>query len=73
MRRIPDRCYLCGDPTVNEWFCVAHLWAGGGELSHEIVNGIEHMTKAHAYWVERFTPTQIVELASHLEPDGVAA
>ena len=36
MRRLPDRCYLCGDPVaVGAWFCCAHLWAQGIELHSE--------------------------------------
>ena len=76
MRRLPGRCYFCGDPTVGDWYCAAHLWAGEGlERAGEITNAIEHVTREHAFWIERFTPTQIVELASYLEPNatGVAA
>lgn len=73
MRRIPDRCYLCGDPTASEWFCAAHLWAAGTELSSEVANGIEHITKDHAFWIERFTPQQIVELAGYVQPNGAVA
>lgn len=73
MRRIPNRCYLCGDPTVDEWFCVAHLWAVGCQHSPQIENGLGKITREHAFWVERLAPQQIVELASHLNPEGVAA
>lgn len=72
-RRIPDRCYFCGDPTVNEWFCAAHLWAGVGDLAPDQVEGLEHVTREHVFWIERFTPTQIVELAGYLETNEVAA
>lgn len=32
MRRLPGRCYYCGDPVVvGAQFCVTHLWAQGIE------------------------------------------
>jgi hypothetical protein len=32
IRRLPGRCYFCGDPVVvGAQFCVAHLWAQGIE------------------------------------------
>lgn len=65
MRRIPGRCYLCGDPAVDEWFCAAHLWASGKNVSKR-ADSIERFTRYHRYWIERFTPEQIVELAAWL-------
>jgi hypothetical protein len=59
------RCYFCGDPAVGQWFCAAHLWAG--DVPGVRANGIEHVTRYHAYWLKRFTPQQIVELAGCLE------
>lgn len=65
-RRIRGRCYFCGDPAVGKWFCAAHLWAGDATQSGVSENGMEHVTRYHAYWLKRFTPSQIVELASYL-------
>lgn len=65
-RRIRGRCYLCGDPVVGKWFCAAHLWAGDANHLGVSTNGMEHVTRYHAYWLKRFTPQQIVELASYL-------
>lgn len=67
IRRLPGRCYFCGDPSVGEWFCAAHLWAGDEPLSPVLANGLEHVTRYHAYWLKRFTPEQILELAGYLE------
>lgn len=61
-RRLPGRCYLCGDPAVGEWFCAAHLGVG-----EQVTNALGHVTREHAYWIERFTPGQILELAACLE------
>ena len=61
------RCYFCGDPAVGEWFCAAHLWAGDATQSGVSANGMEHVTRYHTYWLKRFTPEQIVELAGCLE------
>jgi len=71
-RRLPDNCYLCGDPAVDGWHCVAHLWASSPNRPVPS-NGIERITREHAFWIERFTPEQIVELAGYLERNGVAA
>lgn len=73
-RRIPNRCYLCGAPAIDEWFCVGHQWASPPSAASakpptESENG--SLGRFHAYWVERFTPEQVVELASYLEPLGV--
>ena len=72
MRRLPGRCYFCGDPTVSEWFCATHLWAEGLATSVKTVNGLEKVTREHAFWIERFTPEQIVELASHIDQEAAA-
>lgn len=63
-RRLPG-CYLCGDPTVGEWFCVAHLWAGN-PAPIASANGLKKISRDHAFWIERFSPKQILELADHL-------
>ena len=60
------RCYFCGDPAVGEWFCATHLWAGDGREFGVSANGVEHVTRYHAYWLKRFTPQQIIELGSYL-------
>lgn len=66
-RRLPHNCYLCGDPAVDGWHCAGHLWASPPSKRRD-VNGrfLEHVTKEHAYWIERFTPEQVVELAEVL-------
>jgi len=51
---------------VGEWFCASHLWAGDGREFGVSANGVEHVTRYHAYWLKRFTPQQIIELGSYL-------
>jgi hypothetical protein len=65
-RRLVGRCYLCGDPcTEDGWFCRGHAWAGSlGSLD---TNSLVRITREHAYWIERFTPKQVRELAACLE------
>lgn len=73
VRRLPDHCYLCGDPVSTPWFCLAHAWAG-----HDLPalatkeNGLKRITHEHAFWIQRFTPEQILDLAGHLEPRAAA-
>lgn len=76
MRRLPGLCYLCGDPAVNEWFCPAHVSFSALEARPGyIANDVEsvRLGRLHAYWVDRFTPDQVVELARHIETNEAAA
>lgn len=73
VRRLPGLCYLCGDPAATGWFCLAHVWAGRDlpELATK-ENGLTRITSEHAFWIDRLTPTQIVDLAGYLEPAEAA-
>lgn len=65
-RRLAGRCYLCGDPCSEDgWFCRGHTWAGS--LAGVTENGIKKLTRDHAFWIERLTPDQVVDLAAYLE------
>lgn len=64
MRRIPDRCYFCGDPTMGEWFCVEHVWALG--VPGCVPGQLAEFTKEHAYWLDKLTPAQILDAAAYL-------
>jgi hypothetical protein len=71
-RRLPDRCYLCGEPSFTEWFCVAHLWATSVPKEPPSANGLAKITHEHAFWIKRLTPQQIVDLAGYLGPAEAA-
>ena len=64
MARRLDGCYLCGDPAVDGWHCAGHLWASVPSKRRDVsATALEYVHREHAYWVERFTPEQVVELA----------
>lgn len=65
MRRIPGRCYFCGDPCVTFWFCTEHLWAQGLVIDARF--GEDYLTTEHRWWITRFSREEIAEMGAHLE------
>ena len=64
IRRIPGRCYFCGDPSVG-WYCEAHGWARGLVLSEQ--ESIDVLTPEQRWWMTRFSRDQIVDMGGYLE------
>jgi len=65
-RRIPGRCYFCGDPVaIGVWFCAAHMWAEGLVLDPR--ESADYLTPEHRWWIERFSREEIVVMGGYLE------
>lgn len=58
MRRIPGRCYLCGDPCASYWFCIAHLWAEG------ILVTVDHAKTPADFVIERLISRRKIKARS---------
>jgi hypothetical protein len=65
VRRLPGRCYFCGDPCASFWFCAEHLWAQG--LVVDPGQGLDYLSPEHRWWIERVSKEQIVEIGGYLE------
>lgn len=64
-------CRLCGEPAHGP-YCHAHDWAAGPQIEHEqtFQNPSirpEGITDLHDYWMSRYTPEEVTELAAYLE------
>jgi len=56
-RRIPNRCYLCGDPCTHT-FCWAHTWADNPETQPGVLIS------------RKPTPQSLRKLANKLEAEA---
>jgi hypothetical protein len=68
-------CILCGLPAHGP-YCHAHEWAAGHDTHDEQTfqnpskEGVE-ITDLHDYWMERYKPGEVIELAAYLEEAAV--
>lgn len=56
------RCRLCGEPAHGA-YCHAHDWALGAEIRPDEVE----ITDLHDYWMRRYTPDEVSDLAAYLQ------
>jgi len=61
-RRLPGRCYLCGEPT-EAVYCVAHAWALAPPVPVQLT-----LSDLQTYWLRHYEEVEIVELAAEVRP-----
>lgn len=67
-----SRCRLCGDPA-NGPYCHTHQWAAGPERDLEeppLPPNAVVVTDLHDYWMQRYRPAEVLELAAYVDEAG---
>ena len=59
------RCYLCGHPAAS-LYCYGCDWYAGDFRAPDPVGPLT-LTEFHTYWLERYTPEEIIQVAGGLE------